>query len=133
MHTRARLVIAVPYGLRAVLPSAQVSQRHKGRDLSDHLRDAELARMSAELDALARYADAQEQRVSHLQTALESRIVIEQAVGMLAERFNLTVAESFELLRRAARNSRRQLRGLAIETTKSRVTPEEIASARAIT
>jgi AmiR/NasT family two-component response regulator len=101
--------------------------------LSDHLRDAELARMSAELDALARYADAQEQRVSHLQTALDSRIVIEQAVGMLAERFNLTVADSFELLRSAARNSRRELRGLALETTQSRVTPDAIASARAVT
>jgi hypothetical protein len=133
MWTRARLVIAVPYGLRAVLPSAHVSQRHKGRELSDHLRDAEVARMSAELDALARYADAQEQRVGHLQTALESRIVIEQAVGMLAERFNLTVADSFELLRSAARNSRRELRGLALETTQSRVTPDAIASARAVT
>jgi hypothetical protein len=30
MWTRARLVIAVPYGLRALSPSAQVSQRHEG-------------------------------------------------------------------------------------------------------
>jgi AmiR/NasT family two-component response regulator len=100
--------------------------------VSDEPRDAELARMSAELETLAQYADAQEQRVGQLQTALESRVVIEQAVGMLAERFHVNVAESFELLRRAARNSRRELRALATETTQSRTTPFEIAAARAV-
>ena len=98
----------------------------------DELRDAELARMTAELETLARYADAQERRVGQLQTALDSRVVIEQAVGMLAERFELGVTEAFELLRRAARNSRRELRALATETTLSRVTPDAIAAARAV-
>jgi len=101
--------------------------------VSDRARDAELARLTAELDVLARYADAQEQRVSQLQLALDSRVIIEQAVGMLAERFELSVGDAFELLRRAARNSRRELRALASETTLSRVTPAEIAAARAVT
>jgi AmiR/NasT family two-component response regulator len=88
--------------------------------------------MAAELDKLARYADAQEKRASQLQTALDSRVVIEQAVGMLAERFDLSVADGFDLLRRAARDSRRQLRSLAVELTQSRATtPVEITAARA--
>jgi len=114
------------------LPSAHLSQRHQVEIVSDDSRDAELARMAAELESLARYADAQEQRAGHLQTALDSRVVIEQAVGMLAERFELTVVESFELLRRGARNSRRELRGLATEITQTRLTPHEIAAARAV-
>lgn len=92
-------------------------------------RDEELARMSDELESLTRYADVQERRVSQLQTALDSRVVIEQAVGMLAERFELNVSDAFELLRRAARNSRRELRALATETTQSRTTPHAIAAA----
>jgi AmiR/NasT family two-component response regulator len=91
-------------------------------------RDEELARMSDELESLTRYADVQERRVSQLQTALDSRVVIEQAVGMLAERFELSVSDAFELLRRAARNSRGELRALATETIQNRSTPPAIAA-----
>jgi AmiR/NasT family two-component response regulator len=101
--------------------------------VSEAWRDEELARMTAEIESLALYADAQERRVSELQTALDSRVVIEQAVGMLAERFELSVGDAFELLRRAARNSRRELRTLATETIQSRMTPPAIAAARAAT
>ena len=87
--------------------------------------------MADELEQLTRHADAQERRASELQSALESRVVIEQAVGMLAERFDLSVADGFDLLRRAARDSRRQLRSLATELTQSRATtPVEITAAR---
>jgi AmiR/NasT family two-component response regulator len=86
--------------------------------------------MAAELDELARYADAQEKKATQLETALKSRVVIEQAVGMLAERFDLSVAEGFTLLRHASRDSRRQLRALATELTETRTTPTEIAAAR---
>lgn len=99
--------------------------------MADESRDLELARMTAELESLVQYADAQERHVAELQTALDSRVVIEQAVGMLAERLSLNVTESFDLLRRAARNSRRELRGLATEMTNSRQTPPEIDAARA--
>jgi hypothetical protein len=49
---------------------------------------------------------------------------------MLAERFDLTLSEAFDLLRRAARDSRRELRVLATELTEIRTTPAEVADAR---
>jgi AmiR/NasT family two-component response regulator len=93
---------------------------------------------SSELDQLARYADAQERKVGELQTtvgqlqsALDSRVVIERAIGMLAERFDLTIPEAFELLRSAARSSRRRLSELAEEMIESRGwTPDEVVIAR---
>jgi transcriptional regulator with GAF, ATPase, and Fis domain len=48
-----------------------------------------------------------------LQTALNSRVLIEQAKGVLAERLHLDVAEAFTLLRSDARNHNRRLSELA--------------------
>ena len=101
--------------------------------MADNEQDEQLARMTAELEELARYADCQEQKASELQIALDSRVVIEQAVGMLAERFDLSVGDAFVLLRRAARDSRSELRGLAMQLTQGRrVTPEALTTARTV-
>ena len=48
-----------------------------------------------------------------LQTALNSRVLIEQAKGILAERLHLDVADAFTLLRTDARNHNRRLSDLA--------------------
>ena len=79
------------------------------------------------MQRLVVYADAQERRASQLQAALDSRVVVEQAVGILAERFGLPLLDAFELLRAAARNSRREVRALAQELGASRKTPPEVA------
>lgn len=50
-------------------------------------------------------------RVAQLQHALTSRIVVEQAKGMLAERYSLTPEEAYELIRLAARSN-----GLKVHT-----------------
>ena len=50
---------------------------------------------------------------SQLQTALTSRIVIEQAKGVLAERRSITLDEAFEILRTHARNNNLRLSDLA--------------------
>ncbi len=92
----------------------------------------------AEIRRLTLYSDAQERKVrelektvSELQFALDARVVIERAIGMLAERFDLPIADAFELLRSAARNSRRQVRALAREIIESPgSTPAEITDVR---
>ncbi|MGN9768462.1 GAF and ANTAR domain-containing protein [Micromonospora sp. SD12] len=48
-----------------------------------------------------------------LQTALHSRVLIEQAKGVLAERLRLDVGEAFSLLRDSARSRNRPLSDLA--------------------
>ena len=85
------------------------------------------AQISAEMDRLVVYADAQERKVSQLQAALDSRVIIEQAIGILAERFDLSFEEAFEVLRAAARNSRREVRAVAEELRVSRETPLAIS------
>jgi AmiR/NasT family two-component response regulator len=84
------------------------------------------ADIAAELERLTVYADEQKLKVSQLQSALDSRVVIEQAIGMLAERFNLPFADAFELLRAGARNTRQKVRAIAEELRDSRQTPPEI-------
>jgi AmiR/NasT family two-component response regulator len=67
---------------------------------------------------------------ANLQRALDTRIVIEQAKGVLAERFGLEVYEAFQLLRRSARSNRMRLHTLATRVVESRQTPPEIDEAR---
>ncbi|WP_328494028.1 GAF and ANTAR domain-containing protein [Streptomyces sp. NBC_00414] len=52
-------------------------------------------------------------RGDQLQTALNSRVVIEQAKGILAERFDCDLQEAFERLRGHARTTRTKLSDLA--------------------
>ena len=57
--------------------------------------------------------DALRTENDQLRTALVSRIVIEQAKGMLAERWQVEVDVAFERLRREARSRRLRLHALA--------------------
>jgi AmiR/NasT family two-component response regulator len=70
-------------------------------------------------------------RNSQLERALQSRVVIEQAKGVLAERYDVTIEEAFELLRRAARSSRTRIHDLAGEIIVSRRSPDAIEFERA--
>lgn len=51
--------------------------------------------------------------VEQLQEALESRVVIEQAKGMLAAERNISVNEAFELMRKHARGHSASLRAVS--------------------
>ena len=64
-----------------------------------------------------------EQRSERLQYALDSRIVIEQAKGALAERAGLDVGEAFERIRRYARGHRVKLRDVCREVIDGRLDP----------
>jgi transcriptional regulator with GAF, ATPase, and Fis domain len=61
----------------------------------------------------ARTIRHRETLAEQLQTALNSRIIIEQAKGVLAERRQIDMGEAFALLRGSARSGNRQLSELA--------------------
>ncbi|MEU8222479.1 ANTAR domain-containing protein [Kribbella sp. NPDC048915] len=52
-------------------------------------------------------------RADQLQTALDSRVRIEQAKGLLAERLGLDLGDAFTLLRQHARNNGLRLSDVA--------------------
>ena len=52
------------------------------------------------------------ERRAQLEHALQSRVAIEQAKGVIAERYSLEPDEAFERIRRAARTNRMKLRDL---------------------
>jgi AmiR/NasT family two-component response regulator len=81
----------------------------------------------SELDQLMALVDVLKDRNRQLEEALSSRVVIEQAKGVLAERHGLEVDDAFDLLRRAARSNRMRIHDLAAHTVSSRRTPTEIA------
>jgi AmiR/NasT family two-component response regulator len=54
--------------------------------------------------------------------------VIEQAKGILAERYGTDVDSAFRLLRRGARSNRMRLRDLASRVVASPETPAELSS-----
>jgi GAF domain-containing protein len=60
---------------------------------------------------------------AQLTTALASRIVIEQAKGMIAERGQLPVDEAFNRLRRHARNNNLRLADVARDTVHGSIDP----------
>ena len=64
--------------------------------------------------------------VAQLQTALDARVLIEQAKGVLAERYDLDVAEAFDLLRYSARSARAPIRDLAADVVARNGTPTAI-------
>jgi ANTAR domain-containing protein len=70
-------------------------------------------------------------RAEQLQEALNSRIVIEQAKGMLRERFGLDTQAAFALMRSAARGKQMSIHLLAGMVTSSFATPEPIIRALA--
>ena len=69
------------------------------------------------------------QRNQQLQAALDSRIVIEQAKGMLAARLDIPVTEAFLLLRAASRRNRMKIGELAERVVAARGVPPEIEEA----
>jgi hypothetical protein len=78
------------------------------------------------LDMLARFAayavvpvsnmylyESAMERAGHLQTALDSRAVIDQAKGILMERFKLTADQAFQVLTRVSMESNTKVRDVA--------------------
>ena len=71
------------------------------------------------------------ERAEQLQHALDSRIVVEQAKGILSERVGLEMDGAFSLLRYAARGAQMKIHALAQLVVDSDDTPEPVVRALA--
>ena len=67
------------------------------------------------------------EKTAQLEGALDSRVVIEQAKGVLAARHEIDVETAFDVLRRGARSHQLKLRDLAQRVISEPATPREIA------
>lgn len=67
------------------------------------------------------------EKTTQLEGALDSRVVIEQAKGVLSARHEIDVQTAFDVLRRAARSHQLKLRELAQRVISEPSTPREIA------
>lgn len=83
---------------------------------AEHLVFAEILAGAAALGLITRRQLGRSTELAReLQGALDSRVIIEQAKGVLASRTGLDMVGSFEILRRQARHERRALREVAAE------------------
>ena len=72
-------------------------------------------RVLERLIAMAVVTEQQDEVVEQLQTALESRVVIERATGLLMGKHGLDAVDAFDRLRRHARSTRRRVYDVAID------------------
>lgn len=86
--------------------------------------DVRVAQAFADIATIAilqeRLVKEREVLASQLQTALDSRVVIEQAKGVLAERLGFDMDTAFSTLRDAARRANRRLSDVARDVVDSR-------------
>ena len=80
-----------------------------------------LANMGAGYIANLRELTNTRRLVDQLQEALDSRIVLEQAKGLIAARRNMDMGGAFEVLRRMARDRRRRIHDVASDIIEGRL------------
>jgi GAF domain-containing protein len=132
-HARAQgfaSVSAVPMRLRNQVIGALNLFDSSAGALSDH--DLEVAQAMADI---ATIGILQERKISdsrflteQLQDALESRIVIEQAKGIVAERHHMNVDEAFALIRVFTRSHNRRLSDTARQIVDGTLSTAELKS-----
>jgi len=96
-------------------------------DLFGEVRTAE--EMQVLVRRLLGVTEAAYERRAQLEQALRTRVVIEQAKGVLAERHGLDIEEAFDILRDASRSSRSKIHALAAEIVSGRESPRAILDA----
>lgn len=97
---------------------------------SEHAKGAlEQAELRTALRRALAVVELTLERRSQLEHALQSRVAIEQAKGMLAERLRLTPTEAFEVIRRAARSNGLKAHAVATAVLEERETPDFVLEA----
>ena len=123
-----RMVHAVPMRLRGTVIGAvnifSIAVEHLSED------DVAVAQALADVATIALLQERgiREARVlnEQLQSALHSRVVIEQAKGVLAERRQVDVGRAFELLRTHARSTNQKLGDVARAVIEGTLSAEEL-------
>lgn len=125
-------VQALPMRLRGQIIGALNIFHVEGGHLDEH--DTALAQALADIATIGllqrRALATSEVLGEQLQEALNNRISIEQAKGLLAERGQLHVDEGFDLLRRFCRSSRLSLTQVARELVTGRRDPDDVLALR---
>ncbi len=122
-------VYAIPLRLRGNTIGALNLFRSDTGTLSDG--DIALAQALADLATItilqAEATTEARRREEQLQYALDSRIIIEQAKGMVAEHRQIDMAAAFEHIRSRARNTNTKLTDVAAQIIDSRLDPAELS------
>ena len=127
-----RSVHAFPLRLRTNVLGAMNLFSSEASDIGESA--AHLARALADVASIAILQDhvvrTSDVRAGQLQHALDSRVAIEQAKGMLAERANADMDEAFTMLRTYARSTRRHLSEVASHLVAGTMAVDEVAAGR---
>jgi GAF domain-containing protein len=110
---RAVLASPIPYSDQAVGVVAVLDRRPHPWTDAEHEAIVAFTELVALLILNAMEASERGRVADELQVALDSRVVIEQAKGVLVGRHGLTTRQAFERLRRQARDQRRPLTEVA--------------------
>jgi AmiR/NasT family two-component response regulator len=92
----------------------------------ESLRAGSAEEATTALGRLLGVTQANIERRAQLEHALRSRVAIEQAKGIVAERYGLEPEQAFELIRRASRTNRMKLHDLAAAIKPGEQTPAEL-------
>lgn len=123
---------AVPLRLRHRTIGALNLFKHDPGDLGvQHQQVAEVLASIAAIGLISHQAMRHKEVLAEqLQNALDSRIVIEQAKGVIAERAGVDIGTAFNVLRRIARSSRRSITDIATEVATGRLNPDAVPRKR---
>jgi GAF domain-containing protein len=110
---RAVLASPIPYSDQAVGVVAVLADRPHAWTEAEQEAIVAFTELAAMLILNAMEASERGRLAGELRVALDSRVVIEQAKGVLVGRHGLTTRQAFERLRRMARDQRRPLSEVA--------------------
>jgi hypothetical protein len=98
-----------------------------GREAVRALELGTVGEATAAVGRLISVTGATMSRRAELESALRTRVAIEQAKGIVAERHGLEIDEAFEVLRGAARENRMKLHDLVRLVRPGEPDPPEVA------
>ena len=116
-ETPVRAVVGIPVHLAGAAVGSLDAYHERPHDWTeDEVRGiAAYAGLVENFLVTALHAERQERLATQLQHALEHRVAVERAVGMVMARRNLEAVDAFNVIRSAARSSRRRVADVAAE------------------